>query len=125
MDSARQKLDYGTPQFSAACCENWKFCIVLKFLTSVGLLEVLIEDVSPTAPEAAKFNEKDGKASNWIIAFIHDSWERNFERDLDKSSKNVREEICGIPNANPKAVGEAEHDWSIDTIDYIDSRRHG
>ena len=71
MDPSRRELAYGTPQFSGAGYENWKFRVE-KFLKSVGLLEVLSQDVPPTAPETAKFNEKDGKASNWIIAFIHD-----------------------------------------------------
>lgn len=71
MDPARREVVYGIPQFSGAGYENWKFRVE-KFLKSVGLLEVLSQDVPPTAPEAAKFNEKDGKASNWIIAFIHD-----------------------------------------------------
>lgn len=71
MDPARRESVYGIPQFSGTGYENWKFRVE-KFLNSVGLLEDLSQDVPEAAPEAVKFIEKDSKASNWIIAFVHD-----------------------------------------------------
>lgn len=93
MGDTRKEAVYGIPQFTGTGYENWKFRVE-KYLKSVGLLEVLSKEAPTTAAELAKFNEQDCKATNLIIAFLHDDMldlirEKDTAKDIWSTLENV------------------------------------